>query len=353
MLLSLFCGAGGLDLGFETAGFSIGLAFDKKRDSVNSYNHNRIADPHAHCEDVRDLTVARLDELWGSSFAPDGVIGGPPCQSFSQANRSVSDDDPRHELPLVYARLVRSLNERSPLKFIALENVPGLNNRKNLHHLVALEDHLRETGFTLFRAELNSKDYQTSQSRRRLFVIGINTAVLPGSIWQAPPPTTISAESVTVAAAIGDLPHPVFFDRGKMPDVFPVHQNHWCMKPKSRRFTSPGLLTPGDSRHRSFKTLAWDKPSLTVAYGNREVHVHPECQRRLSVFEAMLLQGFPESYELLGSMSSQIAQVSEAVPPRLAEAVALSIHRAIFPQPILPKAKRRRPSDADRDLLTT
>jgi hypothetical protein len=70
LLLSLFCGAGGLDLGFENADFEIGLAFDKKADSVRSYNHNRT-DKHGHCVDVNDLTLEKLDALWGSQFAPE------------------------------------------------------------------------------------------------------------------------------------------------------------------------------------------------------------------------------------------------------------------------------------------
>ena len=93
------------------------------------------------------------------------------------------------------------------------------------------------------------------------------------------------------------------------------------MRPRSPRFFN-GSLKAGHVSGRSFKTLRWDAPSITVAYGHREVHVHPGGKRRLSVFEGMRLQGFPESYELEGSLSSQIDQVSEAVPPPLAKAVA-------------------------------
>jgi DNA (cytosine-5)-methyltransferase 1 len=112
------------------------------------------------------------------------------------------------------------------------------------------------------------------------------------------------------------------------------------MKPKSIRFTQEGMLVPGNGSHRSFKTLAWDQPSITVAYGHREVHVHPDCKRRLSVYEAMLLQGFPKSYELLGTLSSQITQVSEAVPPKMAEAVADAIF-ALKTKATMRPAKRK------------
>jgi DNA (cytosine-5)-methyltransferase 1 len=101
------------------------------------------------------------------------------------------------------------------------------------------------------------------------------------------------------------------------------------MTPKSKSFSTPGALVPGTARGRSFRTLHWDQPSPTVAYGNREVHVHPDSRRRLSVYEAMLLQGFPPTYELLGSLSDQVTQVSEAVPPPLGHAIAESVKQAL------------------------
>ena len=104
----------------------------------------------------------------------------------------------------------------------------------------------------------------------------------------------------------------------------PIHPNHWCMVPKSDRFKNNKLI-PGDCSQRSFRTLEWERPSYTVAYGNREVHVHPSGNRRLSVYEAMLLQGYPTNYELKGTLSDQFQQVSQAVPPPMAKAVAQSI----------------------------
>ena len=337
MLLSLFCGAGGLDLGFEDAGFEIGLAFDKKLDSVNSYNHNRLSKA-AHCRDVRELSLAELDKLWGSEFRPEGVIGGPPCQSFSQANRNVAEGDPRHTLPLAYADLLASLNARYPLKFFVLENVPGLESPDHLHRLIKLEERLRKAGFVVYRKILNASAFSTPQVRERLFLVGLNENLVDLTSWQWPSPCQDEIPK-TVKQAIGDLPPPTYFDRALTADTIAHHRNHWCMKPKSVKFTTAGALIPGNASHRSFKTLAWDKPSITVAYGNREVHIHPNCQRRLSVYEGMLLQGFPKTYELIGSLSSQIAQVSEAVPPPLAKAVADALSRLSL---VAPKTERPR-----------
>ena len=323
MLLSLFCGAGGLDIGFEQCNFEIGLAFDKKDDSVSSYNHNRRV-KRGYCRDVNHLTLEMLDEIHGSEFAPVGVIGGPPCQSFSQANRSISDTDPRHQLPLVYARLLGSLNRRNPIKFFVMENVKGLRSGTHAHRLTLFKKSLGDAGFYVSEKLLNASDFGVPQNRQRLFLVGINKDLYGEAVWPGPAATTKDRGEVTVRAAIWGLPEPEHFRRTAEPKTLGHHPNHWCMAPKSPRFRD-GSLKAGDTSHRSFKTLGWDKPSITVAYGHREVHVHPEGKRRLSVYEGMRLQGFPHRYELIGSLSSQIDQVSEAVPPPMAEAVARSI----------------------------
>lgn len=324
MLLSLFCGAGGLDLGFEQAGQVIGLAFDKKQDSVLSYNHNRPEPHHGHCVDVSALTLERLDELWGGEFTPDGVIGGPPCQSFSQANRSITEADPRHQLPLTYAQLLKRLNARNPVKFFVMENVKGLRSGLHRHRLVEFKKALEDAGFHVSEELLDASDYGTPQRRERLFIVGLNRILFGPVTWNAPNKSPENERAPAVETVLRHLPEPAHFSKNADPDRFPHHRNHWCMAPKSPKFGS-GELRAGNSSYRSFKTLAWNKPSITVAYGHREVHVHPDCHRRLSVYEALRLQGFPHNYELLGSLSSQIDQVSEAVPPPMAQAVAGSI----------------------------
>ena len=329
-LLSVFCGAGGLDLGFEEAGFSVDLAFDIRPDAVVSYNANRAGRPaSAHCLDVRDLTLARLDEFAGGIFAPFGIIGGPPCQSFSQANRSPLDNDPRHELPFVYASLIDSLNKRNPLHFFVLENVVALREEPHLEHFELLKKKLKKIGFNVFEAVLDARDYGVPQKRERLILVGINSKLYPRANWGVPPKLDLPIESLTVRHAFKGLPEPTHFRRDIRLGDIAFHPNHWCMAPKSKKFSTPGALVEGQRGNRSFKTLSWDKPSVTVAYGNREVHIHPNCKRRLSVFEAMRLQGFPDTYELKGSLSSQITQVSEAVPPPMAKAVGISLSKLI------------------------
>lgn len=142
-------------------------------------------------------------------------------------------------------------------------------------------------------------------------------------------PLTLKSESanLTVRSVIADLPEPAFFSRTIKRSEIPFHENHWTMRPVSIRFSQPG----GANRSgRSFRRLEWDKPSPTVAYGHREIHVHPDGRRRLSIFEAMLLQGFPPDFVLEGTLSAQVEQVSNAVPPPLAESLATAIRKALF-----------------------
>jgi DNA (cytosine-5)-methyltransferase 1 len=226
-------------------------------------------------------------------------------------------------MPLVFARLVHQLNSRNPVDFFVMENVVGLTHQRHRRMLRGATRLLRRAGFEVEQAILDAVDYHTPQTRRRLFLVGFNKTKFCGRRWSPPP--AYEGPRLTVRDAIGGLLEPVHYAAGLASDHFPVHPNHWCMVPKSPKFRRIGALTAGDFKSRSFKTLAWDKPSIAVAYGHREVHIHPEGARRLSVYEAMRLQGFPASYRLKGNLSSQIRQVSEAVPVPLAKAVAKSV----------------------------
>ncbi|NCT88978.1 DNA cytosine methyltransferase [Stenotrophomonas acidaminiphila] len=320
-LVSIFCGAGGLDLGFEQAGFVVPAAYDIRSSSIDSYNANRPRARSGHVADVRSLSIERIWLDGGADvFQPVGLIGGPPCQSFSGANTVDRDDDPRHSLPEQYERLVRELNSRSPLHFFAFENVVGLVGPKHIHVFEKLKKDLGRN-FNLSEAIMDAQDFGIPQRRRRIIVVGFNKNIYGDLHWI--PPVGTSVRTV-VKDAIGDFPEPLHYERGISADDIPFHPNHWCMRPKSVKFTN-GWMSVGSKNRRCFKVLSWHDPSPTVAYGNREVHVHPGQHRRLSVFEAMKLQGFPDEFVLKGTLSDQITQVSEAVPPPLAKIIADSI----------------------------
>jgi len=123
------------------------------------------------------------------------------------------------------------------------------------------------------------------------------------------------------------LPEPQYFERNINPSDLNEHPNHWTMQPRSKKFENS---LPPNMKHstRSFRRLVWEEPSYTVAYGHNEIHIHPNGQRRLSIYEAMLLQGFPkgyEGYQLCGNFSEQVTLVSDAVPPPLAANLARSV----------------------------
>ena len=323
MLLSLFSGCGGLDLGFEAVGFEIGLAYDIRSSSIESWNHNRQAHSRGHVADLLETGLAEMDAHHGGIFDPIGVIGGPPCQSFSRANSSRSPDDPRSKLVGRFFSIALDLHRRRPLDFIMMENVPELDSKENQTVLERELKKLRKHGFRTRKFRADAALHSVPQKRNRLFALALSKDAMER--WLEP---VGESATKTVEDAIGGLPEPVQFRRGIKQDDIGFHRNHWCMAPKSRKFFDRSLAE-GHTSTRSFKTLAWKEPSITVSYGHREVHVHPDGKRRLSVLEAMRLQGFPDDYVLRGSLSAQIDQVSEAVPPPLAEAVAASIMSAL------------------------
>lgn len=324
MILSLFCGAGGLDLGFESEGFEIGLAFDIRPTAIETYNFNRQSN-HAFVRDISKLTVEQIDQLYGSEFKPKGIIGGPPCQSFSVSNVNSKDDDPRHDLPLAYANLLMQLNQRNPLHFFVFENVLGLKSYKHKAKYETFKKAFVNAGFNLQEIILNASDFEVPQERKRIFIIGLNRKLYPAFSFIFHKSKIVKS----VKSAIYNLPEPVNFNDFRNGNEITYHPNHWCMTPKSAKFQTPGALIPGKALGRSFRVLEWHKPSPTVAYGHREVHIHPNCHRRLSVHEAAILQGFPFEFEFQGTMSSQFTQISEAVPPQISRALAKGLNYLI------------------------
>ena len=315
-LLSLFCGSGGLDYGFTCAGFETILALDNNPDAVSTFNANF----EGNVAREKDLSCLKPDEflsLIPSSAKPIGMIGGPPCQGFSRGNVFADAKDPRNRLPYRFADLLAAVNRKYEIHFFVFENVAGLVGPKHIARFKSILHRFRAAGFNINYAQLNAIDFAVPQRRRRLFIVGLNSKIYGSRVFQFP---LGKLQMRTVHDAIAGLPEPKYFQRNLDPETIPYHPNHWTMVPKSPKFTS-GILNSG----RSFRRLAWDDASPTVAYGNREVHVHPDGGRRLSVLEAMLLQGFPIEYRILGSLSSQITQVSNAVPPPIASSIATNI----------------------------
>ncbi len=325
LVLSLFSGCGGLDLGFEQAGFEIGLAYDLREPAITSHNHNRRK-KSGFVRDVTSIKLGDLDNDHGRKFNPNGVIGGPPCQSFSRGNSSKIENDPRSKMVKKFFDLaLRIHRSRNCLDFIVMENVPEVAKADGGCLLKAEIKRLEAEGFDVHTHVYDASKYAVAQTRRRLILVALKRSSLY-CVWSKP---SEQKKRLTVKDVIAGLPKPIYFNQSKTVDIYPVHPNHWCMTPKSKKFTD-GTLTPGRSTGRSFKTLDWDKPSYTASYGHREVKGQPNCTRRLSVYEALLLQGFPKHFVLKGTLSAQLSQVSEAVPPPLAKAIAQSITSAVY-----------------------
>jgi DNA (cytosine-5)-methyltransferase 1 len=264
------------------------------------------------------LPTSKFLNLVRLSFAdspPVGLIGGPPCQGVSQGNQASSPSDPRNSLMGTFIRLVNESELAFGLDFFVFENVPGLLQEKNYVRLKALKTGLSRR-FHISLQKVNALHFGVPQNRKRVLIVGLNKQKY--RVTDLPALIGSGAEPKTVRQTLEHLPEATYFSRKVTADQIPFHPNHWTMQPKSAKFKFPLSRSTG----RSFRRLDWDEPSKTVAYGNREIHVHPNGHRRVSVLEAMLLQGFDLNYVLKGTLSSQIQQISNAVPPPLAKAIA-------------------------------
>ena len=160
-VISFFSGCGGFDLGFSSAGYSIELALDVDPIAVKSYNYNR---DRAICRvaDLSQIEPAAVVEMCRNTYgstSPRGVIGGAPCQTFSNGNVHFNSDDPRHMLPRRYATILRTLNEEFDLDFFVFENVKGITSPKHRKEYTTIKRLFSRAGFKLFEGELDAADF--------------------------------------------------------------------------------------------------------------------------------------------------------------------------------------------------
>jgi len=332
-VLSLFSGAGGFDLGFRTAGFEPRLAIDIAPAAVETYRHNH---PGTAVEklDLSSAAASDLERLWrhhAGAEEPVGIIGGPPCQAFSVSNVHQKKRDGRRTLLFKYVETIEHFSKLCQLDFFVFENVPVLVQARHSWRFQEFRRRCERAGFRVSYKVVDAGNFGIPQHRRRLIIVGTSRLRFPNLDFDPPDGDSTPPNSATV---LKGLPEPAYCSR--MPHeqrASPFHPNHVTMVPRSPKFTN-GKLEPADARGRSFRVLSWDMPSYTVAYGHREIHIHPDRHRRLSVYEAMLLQGFPKSYELKGTFSQQVQLVSDALPPPLSEGIARAISVALGYEPV-------------------
>jgi DNA (cytosine-5)-methyltransferase 1 len=301
-IVSLFSGAGGLDLGFARAGHEIVWANDNWRDAVETYRMN--LGPHILLGDIRDIDATSIPDA-------DVVIGGFPCQGFSVANTRRSVDDSRN---LLYREFVRVVDAKRPAYLVA-ENVKGILTLGRGAVFQKITEDFGWLGYTLAPTLLNAADFGVPQRRERVFLLGVKGGS-PVPLWWPPRRTHAPREA---AAGLGLLPWVGVGEAlAAIPEPDDQHdlQNHEATRYK--------LRFNGYLGHRVVDP-ALPSPTLTARGDDRGgvvIHHHPGNHRRLTAREAALVQSFPVDYRFFGPKTSVYRQVANAVPPRLAQAVA-------------------------------
>ena len=160
-VVSLFSGAGGLDLGFERAGFEVIWANEFDKDIWETYEKN-FPNTKLNKKSIRDIKISEVPDC-------DGIIGGPPCQSWSEAGQLKGIKDQRGQLFFEFIRLLKAKNPR----FFLAENVSGMLAKRHEKALEFIQTLFQESGYTLSFQLLNAVDYQVPQDRKRVFLLVI------------------------------------------------------------------------------------------------------------------------------------------------------------------------------------
>lgn len=299
-VVSLFSGAGGLDLGLIKAGHQVVWANDIDEDAAATYRKNIGG----------HIVAAPIQEIVSASIpACDVVVGGFPCQGFSQANLLRFEKDDRNKLYLEFKRVVE---DKRPLYFLA-ENVRGILSLGEGRAIKKIERDFAACGYRVKKQLFNVADYGVPQSRWRVIIAGTRSDLPEEADFQFPVPTHASPSKaktlkrkpwVTIGEALAKIPEP------EEAEYLP---NHVCSQYKvtNRNFTGHRTTDP-------------NKPSPTIlARGNGKGGVcaiqHPRNHRRMSIRESATIQTFPLKFEFVGKMNSCYRQVGNAVPVQFAK----------------------------------
>jgi DNA (cytosine-5)-methyltransferase 1 len=326
-VISTFCGAGGMDIGFISAGHKVLFASDWDHLACETYGRN--IGTHVVAGDVAALRGGDLPRA-------DILIGGPPCQGFSVAGH-MRPDDPRSQLVWQFVRLVR---ECAP-KIFVMENVKALAKLERFGSVRAkLLRNFAELGYETNMILLNAADFGVPQSRERVFFIGVRQGICPINCV----PATVK-ERRTVRHTIGHLPPPGIAPNLGVCRARVVVADHPVLRkspyagmlfngqgrpialddtvntlPASMGGNRTPVIDEGELRHGQTPWIAGYHQKLLR--GAKPGGSAPARLRRITVTEAALLQTFPEGFEFAGSQSAQYRQIGNAVPPKLAEGVA-------------------------------
>jgi DNA (cytosine-5)-methyltransferase 1 len=299
-VVSLFSGAGGLDLGFIKAGHKIVWANDNFEDAVKTYRKN--IGNHIVCEDISKIPSSEIPEH-------DILIGGFPCQGFSLANSKRGEHDERNKL---YLELLRVLIDKRP-KFFMAENVKGILSLLGGAVFEMIISDFRNAGYKVKYKVLNAANFGVPQRRERVIILGVREDV--NFDLKHPEPTHSQIPSlvndkkawVSIGEALKTIPEP--------------EEEHTLTNHTYSKFK---LKFNGYLGNRAIDPT---KPAPTVtARGDEKGGVvvlhHPDNHRRMSVRELALTQSFPIEFLFEGNNSSAYRQIGNAVPPMMAFAIA-------------------------------
>lgn len=326
-IISLFSGAGGLDLGFEKAGFNVVIANEYDKNIWATYNYNH---PNTHLieGDIRQLT---------ENIFPDdicGIIGGPPCQSWSEAGSLKGIDDPRGQLFYDYIRLIKS---KKPMFFVA-ENVSGMLAKKHKEAVENIINNFKDLGYDLYIKLLNANDYQVPQDRERVFFIGFRHE-LKIKDFQFP---DACKDKPVLKDAIWDLRN------SAIPALEKNQTNGEDCHINNHEYFVGSFSSIFMSRNR---VRSWDEPGFTVQASGRQCQLHPQAPkmlkvekdkqifvpgkekmyRRLTIRECARIQGFPDDFKFIyENLNEGYKMVGNAVPVNLAYHIAMQIKKYLF-----------------------
>ena len=338
--VDLFCGCGGMSYGFMNAGYKALLGIDNDRKALDTYLFNHKGSK-AICGDIRNITAKQITKEINTKEV-DVLIGGVPCQSVSISGHRKADD-PRNELFYSYTQILKNLK---PKAFV-LENVPGLVGLFGGQLKDALLASFKKHGYTTNFQILTASKFGVPQTRRRVFFVGLLNSK---ELFQFPEG---NGKIITCEEAISDLPECGIEDGSPYP-VSPESKyqkimrrkskavfNHYITQHSSRTAEIISLVPDGGNYKNLPKELqetrkvniAWTrlnskKPSHTIDTGHRH-HFHYEYNRVPTVRESARIQSFPDSFIFTGNKTSQYRQVGNAVPPFLAEVIALELLKYI------------------------
>lgn len=338
-VLDLFCGCGGLSLGFEEAGYNVLLGIDIWEDALKTYAYN-----HKHsktlCADMSTLCGEDVKDIIGDNSV-NVIIGGPPCQGFSIAGKRIVNDD-RNKL---YKGFVRMVEYFKPKAFV-MENVPNILSIGDGAVRETIINDFKSLGYTVETKVLTASDYGVPQNRRRAVFVGLTKGNFDFDI-------PMVAEKVTTKEALSDLPEQSIEDGGK----YSVESTSGYQK--LMRINSIGVYNHEVTQHNeqtvriismvpdggNYKDLpkefqetrkvhiAWTRlnskrPSITIDTGHRH-HFHYKWNRVPTVRESARIQSFPDDFIFLCSKTSQYKQVGNAVPPLMAKAIAEQLKKQL------------------------